>query len=501
MTQFVIAEIKTPVKYPTGHAIILAGSSEIRNSRSVGAYRTATVLRNKGWEIDVLDYLTLLTDEQLTEYLEKTFRKDGTKWIGISYTWMVGSTRSISLIKKIKELYPDTLLIIGGQFPYTQDLSAEWYIFGYGEKAIDAVLEYEFSTGAEPINTPLFAGKYINAYKDYPATPYLDYSVEYTEDDHIVPQNHMGIELSRGCKFACKFCSFPFIGMKEDSSSEEETLYRELNENYQKWGVTCYNIADDTLNDRTSKLRKLSNVVQRLDFNPDFKAFVRLDLLKAHPEQVELLAGARAWIHYYGIETFNKRAGTAIGKGMDGDKLKELLFSTRGYFNKHLGLYRGTAGMIAGLPYETIEDMKASNKWFVDNWSDQNWMWWSLSIYRERGILSAFGEDLAKFGYSEISDADKDINREKTITRPINEIIWKSNITNIYECADLVSEFQKGDAYLNCFATIQYLGMYDQDYNKVLNIRHPIYPQTDTIDFRKKSLKMAKIYLEKKLKN
>ena len=497
LTQFNNAE--PSIVYPTGHALILSGFNEVRNSVSTGAYKIASTLRNKGWDIEVLDYMLWMSVEQIQQFLTLRVNQN-TKWIGVSYTWVSESTRAHDLIKQIKEWYPNIKLIVGGQFPYNHDLKADWYVFGYGEKAIDAVLEYEFSTGPFPVSTELFGGRHIDAYSHYPATPYTDYSIKFADNDYVVPENHMTIELSRGCKFACKFCSFPFIGMKEDTSSEEESLYRELNENYEKHGISVYTIANDTLNDRTEKLIKLKNVVQRLDFKPDFKAFIRLDLLKAHPEHLELLGESRVWIHYYGIETFNKRAGTSIGKGMNSDIMKTLLLKTKDYMNTHLGVYRGSAGFIAGLPFETIDDMRATDKWLDENWAEQHRMWWPLSIYKQKGIISAFGEDMHKFGYSEIPIVDRDINREKNVTRPINEIFWKNQDTDIYECTDLVSEFQKRTELLDCFSTIRYLALYKQDYNKVLSVTRQTHPQVDTIDYRKRSLKIIKNYIEQKLK-
>lgn len=500
MKHIPIHQVEQIVEYPTGHALILSGFDELRNSRSTGAYRTAHYLREKGWNIEVLDYMLWMSVDQVKQFIDSRYQEGITKWIGVSYTWISESKNAISLIKGIKEWYPNLKLIIGGQFPYNHNLSADWYIFGYGEYALDAVLKYEFSTGPMPNSTEFFNGRYIDAYHAYPATPLEDYSVKFVDNDYVTPDNHMTIELSRGCKFACKFCSFPFIGMKEDSSASEESLYRELNENYEKWGTTVYTIADDTFNDRTEKLIKLRNVVRRLDFKPDFKAFIRLDLLKSHPEHYELLAESRAWVHYYGIETFNKKAGTSIGKGMNPDIMKGLLLQMKDYMNTHVGLYRGTAGFIAGLPHEPISDMLETEKWLQQNWVDQHWMWWPLSIYRQKGIIAAFGEDMSKFGYSEILEVDRDINREKNVTRPINEVFWKNEHTDIYECTDLVSEFQKKTEFLDCFSTVRYLGLYKQDYEKVLSITRQCHPQIDTIDYRKRSLRLIKDYVEKKIK-
>jgi len=484
----------------TGHAIILTGIEELRNAIPTGTYRMATVLRDKGWRITVLDHVLHLPLDKLKIFLDNHIKED-TKWIGVSYTWMSNISKAHRMVRQVKSWYPDLLIVLGGQFPYNVDVGADWYILGYGEKAIDAVIDYEFGSGPLPISNPLYDGRFINAYKEYPATPYSNYRTEYLEEDFISPKSYMTLELSRGCKFACKFCSFPFIGMKEDTSTNEESLYRELMENYQRFGNAIYYLADDTLNDRTEKLIKLRNVVNRLDFKPDFKAFIRLDLLKAHPEQFELLGESRVWMHYYGIETFSKRAGSAIGKGMSSDNMKELMLKMKEYLNNHLGLYRASAGFIAGLPYETVSEMEQTERWLQENWADNHRYWWPLSIHKDEGILSAIGKDLAKFGYEEI---DRDTKKEEEIghdyfkARPIDEIFWKNQYTDVYEVYHLAKNFRQGPELLDAFTMLRYLSLYNRDYKTVLSMTK-LPPYHESFDYKKQCSRLIKDYLTKKM--
>jgi hypothetical protein len=487
---------------PKGHALILTGYFELTNYRNTGAYRISHVLREQGWDIEVLDYILFIKLEEIRQFMRSRITAD-TKWIGISYSWLVISPKVNELIKEIRSWYPDLLFIVGGSFNYRESLNCDYYVMGYGEKAIKAILDYEFGSGELPISESKFGGLYIDAYRDYPATPYKDYTVTFQDNDYIVPENHTSVELSRGCKFACKFCSFPFIGMKNSTSTEEEALYRELMTNYEKHGLTVYAIADDTLNDRTEKLITLKNVVNRLDFTPDFKAFVRLDLLKAHPEQFELLAEARVWMQFYGIETFNRTSGKIIGKGMDPEIMKSLMLKMKDYMNTHLGLYRATASLIAGLPHETVDSMIETNKWFVDNWSDQSYGWQLLTLYKDQGALSAFSLNMEKFGYSEFNEDVSGVIQSANLS----ELSWKNQYTDIRECDELVAKFQDRSEYLDVFATARYLSMYKQDYQKVLAMVRPVAfsrrnigtRSTDLMDYRKRSLTIANEYIAKKL--
>ena len=430
------------------HGIILAGyhdhSGSVFHNRSPGAYKIADHCRRLGWNIDIVDHVTHWNYEVLINYVSKIIENNNSKWLGISYTWLWRWEELQKFLSYIRETYPDIILIAGGQSPFNEDLNCHWYVFGYGEEALTKILDYEFNNGLPLMNTKLFSGKYVNAVHNYPSFNTKEYSVRYTDNDFLTDKDVLGLELSRGCKFKCSYCSYPFIGIKEDTSTTEEHLYRELNENYEKYGVKNYIIADDTPNDRIEKLIKLSKAVRRLDFKPNFSGFLRADLITAHPEQIELLAESRFWAHYYGIETFNHRAGKSIGKGQHPDKTKDTLLKIRDYFYKHVGPYRGTIGLIAGLPCEDLQSLKATQAWCEEYWKDQHWIWWPLQIAMDKDALSAFGRDFKKFGYRPLSIENySNIFFHKNTK---NNFLWETDYTNIIEvedfCTEMASKFQ-----------------------------------------------------------
>ena len=447
------------------HGIILAGfydhSRSIFHNRSPGAYKIADHCRRLGWEIEVVDYASHWDCDNLINYVSKIIEKNNSKWLGISYTWLWQWPDLTKFLKAIKNSYPNLILIAGGQASYNEDLDCHWYVFGYAEDAITKILDYEFNNGLPLMYTKLFSGKYVNAVHNYPSFNTKEYSVRYATNDFLTDKDVLSLELSRGCKFKCNYCSYPFIGIKEDTSTTEDHLYRELNENYEKYQIKNYIIADDTPNDRIEKLIKLSNVVRRLDFKPNFSGFLRADLITAHPEQIELLAEARLWAHYYGIETFNHRAGKSIGKGQHPDKTKETLLTIKDYFNKNLGYYRGTIGLIAGLPYEGLESLKSTQDWCEENWKDQHWIWWPLQIAMDKDSLSAFGRDFKKFGYRPLSVENYTADFVHKNTK--NNFLWESEYTSIVEvenfCVDMASKFK---TRLDSFAVASYVPFFGE---------------------------------------
>ena len=103
----------------------------------------------------------------------------------------------------------------------------------------------------------------------------------YTKYDQIRSNELMSIEIARGCRFACLFCAWPLIGKKDIAKyiKGSDALYKELLDNYTKWGITDYWIADDTLNDSTEKLQYMAEVIKLLPFKPNFRCYIRIDLI------------------------------------------------------------------------------------------------------------------------------------------------------------------------------------------------------------------------------
>jgi len=482
------------------HGIILAGyyddTGSVFHNRSPGSYKISDHCREHGWNIEVIDYISRWNQEELKQYIFKTITNNNSSWVGISYTWLWKWNGLSDLLFEIKKQFPQVVLIAGGQTPYNKHLHCDWYVYGYAEDALIKVLDYEFNHGLPLIYEKLFDGKYVNAVHNYPSFNTKDYSIEYDNLDFINDKDILSLELSRGCKFKCSYCNFPFIGIKEDTSTTEELLYRELNENYQKYGVKNYIIADDTANDRLEKLIKFSKAVSRLDFEPNFSAFIRADLMASHPEQIEIMAEARLWAHYYGVETFNREAGRSIGKGQDPEKTKDILLKTKEYFLKNVKSYRGTIGFIAGLPHESMNSLVNTQDWCKENWIDQHWLWWPLQITRDRDSLSAFGKDLSKFGYRPLSKSYEEATF--LIKNSNNNFLWENDYTDIIE----VEEFCKIDAlekltHLDNFAVMSYIPFFGLEQSQ--KIETTLLERYNYSDYRKLADDKILNYIQNKL--
>lgn len=365
-------------------------------NRLGGSYIIRNVLESRGIQSEVVDMVHNWPAEWLEKYLRDYSTRHWVNIVCISATFMTSDyVRYISGL--LKKYFPRAVIILGTGNPGLESNHyINYHVYSYGENAILPVLENYF-LGTELKYEMRGRTKFVNALHDYPAWPKDDYSLAYKDLDCVNEHTVGTFEMSRGCRFKCSFCNWPILGIKEDTSQKDiQKQVDALQSNYEKYGMTEYFVADDTFNDRTSKLEKLANIVSKLNFKPNFSAFMRLDLLWALREQWELLEPARLLSHHYGLETFNLETAKIIGKGKQAEIGKETLLELQDYMGDK---YTGYATLIVGLPKESKESILETHEWLNNNWTSGLWNWYNLDIHKQGEVLSAFGADMAKYNY------------------------------------------------------------------------------------------------------
>lgn len=434
------------------HGIILNLSEFPTSARPLGPYRIAQFLRENNFDIEVVEYALFWTLEELKELAKSRITKD-TLFIGSSHLFYAWSNTIGEFFKWIKETYPDIYIISGSTAkpgPYTEYI--DYYIRGYGEYAILELLKYLDGNGTKPIldaNQLVNGKKVIDAIHSYPAYPMKSLMVKYEDRDFIRKDEWLGIEFSRGCKFKCAFCNYPILGVKGDYTRDADDAYEQLADTYDRFGVSKYIIADDTLNDRTEKLTKFANVTEKLNFDPWYWSFIRADLLSSRLKDKEELLRMGVNGHYYGIESFNRPSAKAIGKGMDPEKIKEGILNNKKYFEKHSNNpFRATIGLIVGLPYETFETMDNTKQWLIDNWQGQSFVSWGLEIWNgDSEVPSILSNNYEKYGYIKLTDEEskksaRSITPEKY--QPLGDrFYWKNEYMDFIKANLYASEMQK----------------------------------------------------------
>jgi radical SAM superfamily enzyme YgiQ (UPF0313 family) len=436
------------------HCLLFA-VNDVLADRTSGIHRTASHLRESGWDCEVIDFVFYWTSEELLE-LVKSRVTSKTKFIGLSYLWNRAETvhKLKDALDWAKSKYPDLIVISGGQSQLVDYTYTDYHIFGYGENALDALLKWKFSNGVKPkfdllSNNP---HKVINAIRDYPAYPKKNAVIKYEDRDFIMPGEWGRIEFSRGCIFSCKFCNFPILGVKEDYTRDTDNIREQLMDAYDRFGIENYLITDETFNDRTDKITRIADVVDTLPWKPYFSGFIRADLLINRPKDREELLRMGMLGHFYGIESLNPETAKFINKGHDVEKMKAGLVEVKNYFKQHTGnLYRANISLIAGLPYETLESLEDTYQWIKNNWRDQVSCAGPLELlHKNDPRRSELSLDLDQYHYEEIpaqvstkpnvSYDDKSKSDEQLIvlaqTGTNRSFAWKNPNMDIFQAWD-----------------------------------------------------------------
>jgi len=402
--------------------------------RSSGGHKIATFLRRNGYDIDVIDYIHRWNLDQFKSYIRPRVTKD-TLFFGFGSTFSLTTPPVMELISWLKEEYPHIARIAGSQNNSMTELDMDWYVYGWGENAMLVLLDH-LQGGPEPIHT----GRLINGYVNYKSFPMDDLRVSYREDDFIQPREILLLEFARGCKFKCKFCSFPVLGVKGDASRDAQSVYDEMLENYDKWGTEHYIVLDETFNDSSQKVEKFANVIEKLPFTPKMTAYIRADLITSRKQDWDNLIKMGITSHFYGVESLNHKAAKSIGKGMDSGRIKEGLLEVDEYF-RSAGHYKGHISLIAGLPHETVDSLRDTGKWLSQYWNQNSYHMNVLMI-----------KDLSKSNASldHNSEFDKnwfDYGYRKDII-PIDDIDWSKSRNPYYKT---LYDFVRSTGYYLCW--------------------------------------------------
>jgi len=469
------------------HGIILGGQTAVAHyidadrmsiRRSAGGHKVATFIRKHGYNVEVLDYLPAWTIGELQQFTRNTFTEE-TFFVGISSTFNLNCDVLTEYLKWIREEYPSIKIFAGSQNSSMLALEIDWYLYGYGEYGVLDLLKH-IQAGTEPIHE----NRVVDCNIYYPATKMDNLEVVYTPTDFMHEKEILFLEFARGCKFKCSFCSFPHLGVSEDRTRSADSVYDELMRNYENHDIKHYMVLDETFNDRSDKIEKYADAIDRLPFKPKMLGYIRADLLVNRKRDWDNLIRMGFTSHFYGVESFHQPSAKSIGKGMNVGKLQDGLLEVKEYFLKNAEYYRGHISLIAGLPHETFDTLDHTTEWLNKNWADQSANLTPLSILDNNNNpydkISEIDENWEKFGY-EMSEYNPEGGDGPQFERHpflfFMHYLWSNNhervITWKNENMDLYS------ALMYCYEKFNYQGRNDI----FLNDRYFIDPDVKWSDF------------------
>lgn len=428
------------------HGIVFTGMERTKTiSRPAGAARLRTFLEKHDYNIEVVDYFGNFTESELERLCAK-YIGPKTLFVGASITFLYAFDKINFLFKHIKEKYPHVKTLIGGTETPTGPLDfskVDRIFWGYAEEAILHYLKFLTKKRLDDLKWVPYKGTLsINAEASYKNDD-TDLSIKWLESD-LIKNNFLPIEISRGCIFRCRFCSFPLLGKKKnDYIRHVDNLVDELKRNYELFGVNNYWFNDDTFNDNIVKLDYVAEAIARSGVKITYTAFLRADLLDAFPESIPMLADTGLVAATFGLESFHPEAKKAIGKGLDNERQFEAIRQLK----KYKPVYTYT-GMICGLPGEPLSSVYKSQKILIEQNFEvfDNWDWWNLLIRKNSmSRLSEFEREFEKWGYSEMTpeeyvnrlEYDVDI---KYGTENPNIMVWKNKYLNYWTARKVANE-------------------------------------------------------------
>jgi len=373
--------------------------------RPLGCHQIANWLSNFGYTVKVIDFCSILTPDQVIHLTEKNIDKD-TIAIGLSttFTKKVIPTWAEFAKNYIENRYTKIKWILGGRKELVSVTEYDW--INFIDKDENAVLKFLDENTSRQISR-----------KEYDIA---------SDNKHLVgnlgitKHEVLPIELSRGCQFSCRFCSYPHIGKNKGTYIRKSNNIEEIFlKNYYEYGTTRYAFMDDTCNENETKITDLAKIAQRLPFELEWVGYNRLDLIGRKPYTANILKDSGLRSTFFGIESFNKESSALVGKGWNGKYAKDFLLELKDIWGDRINWM---LGFIIGLGHETIKEIIETDMWCVDN-DMYSWDYSALHISenKDKKYKSEFELNYEKYGYRFTShswhnrywDTTKSINFQK----------------------------------------------------------------------------------------
>lgn len=396
------------------NVIFLNSVYSILPTRSIGPYLLKHYLSKKGYTSQVIDFCQDFAGEELLSYIEKFITDDtvclavsSTFWYdetGYYYTYDGGTPFNIhDCLNLFKQKYPSIKIALGGahsSYIKKRIEPIDAVFIGEAEDTFPEVLDYWTKNTEQPPHVINPITKKIT-YKD-PISKTHDIEncdFQWQDNDCVIPGETLPLETSRGCIFKCRFCAYPHLGKsKFDYLKSNDRIKEHLVNNKNKYGVTRYVMLDDTFNDSEFKIDGFLSMLRTLDFNIEYSAYIRADLVQRYEGSAEKLFETGLRGAFFGLESIHPRASQIVGKGWSGRDGRE--FIPRLVNQLWDGKVATISGLIVGLPGETKEDLLSTLKWVNEH--NLNVIFFPLQVTNnlgDRPFLSEFERDAEKFNF------------------------------------------------------------------------------------------------------
>jgi len=324
----------------------------------LGVLALATVLRNDGFDAEILDINAICGDPSFQGMTEAIVAAKPDV-VGFS-TWCNYYMELTKTAKRIREKLPDAKILFGGvQATHTDRETIEAFpqvdVIARGEcdhtiseiissihnpDKLRRVRGVTFMHRGTLIRTPDQGP--VNNLDDLP-TPNYSLLTFMNEIDKV------GIDVGRGCPFRCGYCVSNSIGQGKFRQRSVENIVRIVKKVTEDYGKNYFRFEHDMLTLNRKWLLDLCDALDREKLDVNWECFSRIDTIDE--EMMERMAAAGCNDIYFGIETGSPRMQKLLNKRLRLDRAPSVIRKVCDF-----GII-ATSGFILGFPQEKISDI------------------------------------------------------------------------------------------------------------------------------------------------
>ncbi|MBW2262863.1 MAG: radical SAM protein [Deltaproteobacteria bacterium] len=324
----------------------------------LGPLYLCSALENAGFDVDFRDYQLSTHDEPFEPSNLADFCADPAPVIGLSCMANL-LPFTILAAKEIKERYPDRTIVLGGVGPFSVEEKIlerfPWIdLVAHGEGELGAVtLVRALTNGGDVSGVPGVVYRDGGSIVRNDPAPRID-----RLDDIVTPAYHKidysryaghNVITSRGCPYACTFCSVAPIWGRKPHFRSPESIVAEMAHLHREHGVMLFLFQDEFFVSSKEKVLHFCEALEKEGLaDVKWKAFARVNLTDT--DVMRAMARAGCVEIRYGIESGSDRILERTNKGFSIEQATEVVSEACLYFP------RVDSFFIWGFPFETMED-------------------------------------------------------------------------------------------------------------------------------------------------
>ncbi len=178
---------------------------------------------------------------------------------------------------------------------------------------------------------------------------------------HFAYPSFATADTSRGCPFACTFCTIINVQGRKMRERSPESIAAMMRRNYLSHGLSFYFFTDDNFARKKLWRETFEEIIKLRDEGLDVSFMMQVDLAKKPKDFVELAAKAGCTQVFIGMESVNPQNLEAEGKKQN--KVEEYRSIIKEWHDANVLVH---TGYIIGLPWDTKEQVAEDMRFLKD---------------------------------------------------------------------------------------------------------------------------------------